>query len=539
VGAEHWEVISLVAQNPVLLLFGVCAIGFLVGRVQVWGFSLGVAAVLFTGIAAGAVSDQWVVPEEVWVLGLATFVYTTGLASGPGFVAAMRDRGLLMNAGAIAAVVAGGGVVVATTIGLHMAGAIGTGMFAGASTSTPALAAAVGYLQAHASPAAFARIGAEPIVGYSLCYPLGVLIPLITCHVLLRREHRARPDRLVSRTVRVEDIENVTVAELAADLENRVAFGRIMHKGSLHAAEPGIPVKRGDLVTVVGARVDVETAVRVVGHRSTTHELSNDRTDLDVRRVVLSNTDLAGRRIEEIGLEQIDATATRVRRGDTDHVARPDLVLELGDHVRVVAPRDRFDRVRELFGDSYRSLRELDVLTFSLGIAAGMLLGLVPLPLPGGGAFTLGFAGGPLIMGLLLGARERTGPVVWQLPHAANMTLRQFGTVLLLAGIGTKAGQSFAHTVTSPQAVSIVAAGAAVTVASMAVALFAGGRLLRVPSAQLAGMAAGVATQPAVLAFASARAADEDEVLVGYATVYPLVMIAKIVAVSVLLTILR
>jgi putative transport protein len=204
-----------------------------------------------------------------------------------------------------------------------------------------------------------------------------------------------------------------------------------------------------------------------------------------------------------------------------------------------VGPSDGSAKVRELLGDSYRSLRELDVLTFSLGIAAGMALGLVPLPLPGGGVFTLGFAGGPLIAGLVLGARERTGRLVWQLPQAANVTLRQLGTVLLLAGIGTKAGQSFAQTVTSPQAVSIVAAGAVVTAAVVALTLLAGGRLLRLPASQLSGMVAGVATQPAVLAFATAHAADEDEVLVGYSTVYPLVMIAKIVAVQIVLTAIR
>jgi putative transport protein len=408
-------VVALVAQNPVLLLFGVCAIGFVVGRIPIKGFSLGVAAVLFVGIGAGAVSDRWVIPEEVWVLGLATFVYTTGLASGPSFVAAIRRRGLPLNAGAVAAVgLAGAAVVVATAV-VHVTGGVGSGIFAGAVTSTPALAAAVGYLQQHSSTSVFARIGADPIVGYSLCYPLGVLIPLLSCHAILQRGRAPRRAKLVEHTARIEDVENVTLAELAAELENRVAFGRILHEGEVHAAEPGVAVHRGDLVTVVGTEKDVATAVSLVGERIST-ELADDRSDLDFRRVLVSNAKLAGRRLGDIGLEELDATATRVRRGDTDHVARADFVLELGDHVRVVAPRGRFGRVNTLFGDSYRSLHELDVLTFSLGIAAGMLLGLVPLPLPGGGVFTLGFAGGPLIMGLLLGARERTGPLVWQLP---------------------------------------------------------------------------------------------------------------------------
>ena len=175
--------VSLVAQNPVLLLFGVCALGFLAGRVSIGGFSLGVAAVLFVGIAAGSVSSTWVVPEDVWVLGLAVFVYTTGLASGPSFVAAIRRRGVPINAGALAAVGASAAAVVIVTEVIHATGPVGAGIFAGSGTTTPGLAAAIGYLQQHSSPAVFARIGAQPIVGYSLCYPLGVLIPLLTCHV--------------------------------------------------------------------------------------------------------------------------------------------------------------------------------------------------------------------------------------------------------------------------------------------------------------------------------------------------------------------
>ena len=127
---------------------------------------------------------------------------------------------------------------------------------------------------------------------------------------------------------------------------------------------------------------------------------------------------------------------TRVRRGDVDMVASPDLVLELGDHVRAVAAPDRMQAIATFFGDSYRELRELDILSFTVGIALGLLLGSVDVPMPGGGTFSLGFAGGPLVVGLALGVIVRTGPIIWQLPHATNVTLRQLGTVLFLAGIG-------------------------------------------------------------------------------------------------------
>src|SRR6185437_105646 len=159
-----------------------------------------------------------------------------------------------------------------------------------------------------------------------------------------------------------------------------------------------------------------------------------------------------------------------------------------------------------VFGDSYRSLNELDVLPFAFGIAAGMLLGLIPFPLPGGGTLTLGFAGGPLIVGLVLGALGHTG---------------RLGVALLLAGIGTKAGQSFAHTVTSPVAIRVILAGAVVTLASNLIVLGVASRLMRLSPAQTCGVIAGVSTQPAVFAYASQNTSDENSVLRGYSTVFP------------------
>ncbi len=169
------------------------------------------------------------------------------------------------------------------------------------------------------------------------------------------------------------------------------------------------------------------------------------------------------------------------------------------------------------------------MLTLSLGVTAGLLLGLIPIPLPGGGTFELGFAGGPLLVALTLGALGRTGPLVWQLPYTANLTLRQLGTVLFLAGIGVRSGQSFASTVVTAEALRLAAAGLAVTGVCVGVTVLIGRRWLAVPPAALAGIVAGTQTQPAVLAYATSQVADEREVNLGYATVYPLAVLAKIV----------
>ena len=194
--------------------------------------------------------------------------------------------------------------------------------------------------------------------------------------------------------------------------------------------------------------------------------------------------------------------------------------------------------VARFFGDSYRALAEVDVLSFGLGIAAGLVLGLIPIPLPNGGTFQLGVAGGPLIAGLVLGAVGRMGPVVWQLPYSANLTLRQIGLVLFLAGVGTRSGWVFARSFAQPGSLVLFLAGAGITLVTSLLALFIGRRFLKVRPSVLFGMVAGVHTQPAVLAFANENAAD-DGPNAGYAAVYPFATIAKILLAQMLVEILR
>lgn len=256
-------------------------------------------------------------------------------------------------------------------------------------------------------------------------------------------------------------------------------------------------------------------------------------------RIFVSRRELAGMRIADLDLQhRFGGTITRVPRGDSDLLAEPNLVLELGDRVRVVAQRRRLPEISTFFGDSYRALGEVDVLTFAAGLALGLALGLVPFPLPGGGNFSLGSAGGPLVVALCLGALGRTGPFVWQIPHGANLTLRQLGTVLFLAGIGTRAGDAFGSTIADSRAAVILATGTLATAASVGLALVVGMKLMALEPAALAGVIAGIQTQPAVLAFACEREEDDREVNLGYASVYPLAVIAKIIVAQVMVRIL-
>ena len=364
---------TLVA-NPVLLLFVVVAVGFAAGKIRIGGFSLGIAAVLFAGIGIGALDDRFVLPDAFWVLGLALFVYTIGLTSGPSFLATLRRRGLAVNGLVVAAIVAASLVAVAGHELLGLSAARATGSFTGGETNTPALAAAIETLKGRSG---FDTLAAEPIVGYSLSYPLGVVLPLLAAWFMLRRGRRRTgvdAPALVVQTVLVEHSAG-TLEELRDRHGGTVTFGRLQHEEHLAAASATLEPAAGDLLSVVGPREEVDAVIAELGHQAT-EEIVLDRHDLDFRRIVVSSRNVAGRRISDLDLDaRFGASATRLRRGDVDLVADPETQLELGDRIRIVAPPARMKEIASFFGDSYRALGEIDALTFSIGLAAGLALG--------------------------------------------------------------------------------------------------------------------------------------------------------------------
>jgi putative transport protein len=287
-------------------------------------------------------------------------------------------------------------------------------------------------------------------------------------------------------------------------------------------------------VVVVGPAEAVARAREHLGHR-VDHHLAHDRSQVDYRRFVVSDPRVAGRTIGELDVPgRLDGIVTRVRRGDLDLLASEEFVLELGDRVRVVVPRGRLGEVAELFGDSERKVSEIDALTLGVGLAVGLAVGLVTLPLPGGLRFALGSAAGPLVVGIVLGRLERTGPLVWGLPMAANLTIRQLGLLLFLGATGLISGQAFAAQALSWTGLRVVVA--AVVITSVAGVLFVlVARLAGVSTARAAGGLAGFIGQPAILAYANGRVTDE-RVEAGYAALFALGLILKILLVQVVVT---
>jgi len=540
--------IDLFAQTPLLVLFGVIGVGYLLGSVRIAGFSLGPAAVLFAGILFGAVDPRLTVPEVVYVFGLVLFVYCIGLSSGATFFSAFGRRGVRANLVAALALVAAAAVAAAAAYAWGIPGATAVGVFCGALTNTPALAASLEALRSH-GPA----VAAQPVIGYSVVYPFGVIGVLIAFHLFERRARRkakrdgtaaaaavSKPaEAILVRTYRVTAgaAAGRTAEELRSAQEGGgLVLSRIRRGEDTSLVYDDTRFEEGDLVVAVGTAAALDRAAALIGERSSV-ELHLDKQEIDYRRIEVSSRDVVGRTVGELQLpERFDATLTRVRRGDVDFVPTPETVVELGDRVRVLTWVGNIGRVTRFFGDSVRSTSEADFFSLSLGIVLGVLLGMLPLPLPGGRSFALGFAGGPLIVGLVLGRLQRTGKVVWGMPYSANIALRQVGLVLFLAGIGTKAGGGFVETLRATGA-TLVLAGAAVTTATTLLVMLAGERVLKLPLVGVMGMMSGVQTQPACLAYVDERSSGSEHTL-WYSTVYPLAMIAKILLAQLLVALL-
>ena len=534
------------AENPMLTLFVVIGLGYLLGEIEFRGFRLGVAGVLFVGLAVGSLAPDIAPPEALPTLGLIIFVYAVGIHSGRAFFDSFRRHGYRNSLLAVGALAFGALLTVEVSSALSLDGPRAAGLYCGALTNTPALAAARERLRDTArsgklSAKAVRALTDEPVVAYSVAYPLGVLVVLLS-FLLARRLWRIEmPPAEEGAEIRAADfvVKNPgvigrTVSEVLS-LHKEVGFvvSRIRHGGRTDLARSATPLSEGDIVVVVGDEEALARARQIFG-AATDERIELDRSEIDYRRVFVSSKQVVGKTIRDLDLQnRLSATITRLRRGDMDIVPDPEARLELGDRVRVLTRRENFQAVSKFFGDSIRGAAETDFGSVAIGMVLGVMVGLMPLPLPGGSTVRLGLAGGPLLVALVLGKLEYTGRITWAIPAAANLTLRQIGLLLFLSGVGIRAGYSFAGTmrVNGPQ---MLVAGAAITFGVTLATLAIGHKWLKIPFDSLMGVVSGIQTQPACLAYATDQARSDAPNL-AYAGVYPAATIAKIVLAQLLL----
>ena len=530
---------ELLVENPLVLLFVVAALGYLIGNIRIAGFSLGVAAVLFTGLFIGALDPRFSIPDVILQLGLAIYVYSVGLSSGPAFFEMYRKHGLKDFGFIILTLLFTGVITAFLWFLMDLTAANATGIYSGSTTNTAALAGLLDYIDGNFKSAAAKALAEQAVIGYSFSYPMGVLGSMIAIVLVQKRlkidfKEETRKWRntypldevLSSCAVEVlnEDVCEKPLRDIMIGKDWNVNFGRILHEGRLNLINWSTEFKLGDKVILVGSEDDLETVIQTFGRRVKMPH-TKDHKAFDTRMIFVSNELMAGKTIASLNLdERFNAIITRIRRGDVEMLAKADTVLELGDRIRFMARRKDLKELSELFGDSYHQSSKVNLFSFGIGMGLGLLLGNVTIDLSPDISFKLGYAGGPLIVGLLLGGLRRTGQVLWSLPYGANVTLQQIGLILLLASLGIKSGSALVTSL-SMEGLWIVLASAVISITSAATTLYVGYKVMKKPFGLLMGM---VANQPAILDFALERGGNRLPMF-GFTMIFPIALILKII----------
>lgn len=515
----HWF-----ADSPLLTLFFCVGVGSLFGRIRFGPISFGPAGALFAALAISAIEPDVALPPLVTSLSLCVFCYMVGIAAGPAFVSALRTgwQPVIVSLLAVAA-------MAGAALGIGKAFGFDTGTIAGAFSGAGTATAALGAVQQQLADGG--NIPPEPAIGYAVAYPITVLLTIVACSYLISAgkrkptaEDREKLAPIVVRTLELVGDPGCTVHEFEA--LHQAVVSRLTRGHRTVVAHEAEPLAAGDLLTITAREDVVESLVGQLG-RAATEEPWLDRSEIDFRRVTLSNSAFVGRELRDLRMEErFDAVVSRVRRGDIDIMATPDLVLQSGDRLRVTAPRERLAEISTALGDSERTAGDINAIGLGLGLAIGLLLAFVKIPLPGGGVLVLGTATAPLIAGVVLGAIGRTGLIIWTLPGNVANTLNQFSLLIFLVAVGTGAGSGLVSAL-STNGLQLVLLGLAISAAHALICVIGLRSVLRYGTARALGGLTGSQLNPAPYAYAMTKMPDQ-RVAVGYAVLFPVSMILKV-----------
>ncbi|HEV2946643.1 MAG TPA: TrkA C-terminal domain-containing protein, partial [Gemmataceae bacterium] len=501
--------------------------GYVVGEIQIKGFSLGVGAVLFVALGMGWFAPKSAPTPMLGTFGLALFLYTVGIQYGKQFFSGLTSAsGLKANLVALIGVLVSGAVVLLFIKILDLETGYALGLFAGSGTSTPTLQAAIATLG-----------NDDPAVGYSVAYPFGVAGPILFLYFtfLLLKPRIDMPTgsglELLEIALQRPEYFGKPLAELTTALPGELQIVALRRDFHNQPASPNIVLAENDvLLAVAPSKAMLDEARKTLGE--TAHgRITQDRRDLDYLRVFASRHTVVGRMLGDLALPG-DKTSivVQVRRGDADLLPKSDLVLEFGDRVGLLTHRDDFPVMRQYFGDSIKGTAEFSYISIGLGMALGFLIGAISIPVPGVGRISLGLSG-VLVAALILGNQRRTGRLTWIIPLSANLVLRNLGLTMFLAQVGMASGPKFAATV-SETGFLMLGLGAVVLVGLILPILLLGLLVFQMSFDEVAGIVAGACGNPAILAYAS-KLAPTDRTDIGFATIFPGMTIVKILFVSV------
>ncbi|HBC4985308.1 TPA: putative transporter [Escherichia coli] len=533
----------------VSILALVAVVGLFIGNVKFRGIGLGIGGVLFGGIIVGHFvsqagmtlsSDMLHVIQE---FGLILFVYTIGIQVGPGFFASLRVSGLRLNLFAVLIVIIGGLVTAILHKLFDIPLPVVLGIFSGAVTNTPALGAGQQILRDLGTPMEMVdQMG----MSYAMAYPFGICGILFTMWMLRvifrvnveteaqQHESSRTNGGALIRTINIR-VENPNLHDLAIkDVPilngDKIICSRLKREETLKVPSPDTIIQLGDLLHLVGQPADLHNAQLVIGQEVDT-SLSTKGTDLRVERVVVTNENVLGKRIRDLHFkERYDVVISRLNRAGVELVASGDISLQFGDILNLVGRPSAIDAVANVLGNAQQKLQQVQMLPVFIGIGLGVLLGSVPVFVPGfPAALKLGLAGGPLIMALILGRIGSIGKLYWFMPPSANLALRELGIVLFLSVVGLKSGGDFVNTLVNGEGLSWIGYGALITAVPLITVGILARMLAKMNYLTMCGMLAGSMTDPPALAFANNLHPTSGAAALSYATVYPLVMFLRII----------
>ncbi|EIK6340440.1 TPA: putative transporter [Escherichia coli] len=533
----------------VSILALVAVVGLFIGNVKFRGIGLGIGGVLFGGIIVGHFvsqagmtlsSDMLHVIQE---FGLILFVYTIGIQVGPGFFASLRVSGLRFNLFAVLIVIIGGLVTAILHKLFDIPLPVVLGIFSGAVTNTPALGAGQQILRDLGTPMEMVdQMG----MSYAMAYPFGICGILFTMwmlRVIFRvnveteaQQHessRTNGGALIKTiNIRVENpnLHDLAIKDVPILNGDKIICSRLKREETLKVPSPDTIIQLGDLLHLVGQPADLHNAQLVIGQEVDT-SLSTKGTDLRVERVVVTNENVLGKRIRDLHFkERYDVVISRLNRAGVELVASGDISLQFGDILNLVGRPSAIDAVANVLGNAQQKLQQVQMLPVFIGIGLGVLLGSIPVFVPGfPAALKLGLAGGPLIMALILGRIGSIGKLYWFMPPSANLALRELGIVLFLSVVGLKSGGDFVNTLVNGEGLSWIGYGALITAVPLITVGILARMLAKMNYLTMCGMLAGSMTDPPALAFANNLHPTSGAAALSYATVYPLVMFLRII----------
>ncbi len=539
-----------VAQQVVVLSF-TAALGLMVGKIKVKGISLGGAGALFVGILMGHLGLR-IEPNVLHFMqefGLILFVYTIGMQVGPGFIDSIRRHGLVLNILAVSIVLMG--VIVTLCLyfftDMHNNVPVLIGMLCGAVTNTPSLGAA---------NSAFVAAGADTSltgIGYAVAYPFGV-IGIILVMILIRVFFRQNPQKSADDYAAEIASTRKDIVSCSLSLDNKNLFGcmikeipdirssgvvitRLLRDGNVSMPDGKVVLQEGDCLHIVGFPEAVAQMEKIIGSRLAKPITETD-SKLETRSILVTNKKVLGKTLGELALERFGVTASRVVRGEFKFTGSLDLRLKFADKILVVGTKESIDAAGKFLGDSLKALEHPEIIPAFVGIFLGIIVGSIPIAIPGMPTpLKLGLAGGPLVIAIVLSRARKIGPLNFFMAASANLMLRELGITLFLTCVGLNAGIKFFDVLLNGDGFYYMGLAAMITFIPLMIAGIVGKLVFKVNYLSLCGAIAGSMTDPPALAFANGLS-NSEAVNVGYASVYPLTMLLRILSGQVLAIIL-